>query len=71
MAARQIGEDGAQLAPGLRLTEITNRLNSALKRARQGIRTPTACLEGTGAAITPASREWLKYSVLRQRRALA
>src|SRR5438094_4183180 len=31
-------------------------------RARQGIRTPTTCLEGTGAAVTPASRDGSKYT---------
>jgi hypothetical protein len=31
-------------------------------RARQGIRTPTACLEGTSAAVTPASRDGSKYT---------
>ena len=31
-------------------------------RARQGIRTPTTCLEGTGAAVTPASRDGPKYT---------
>jgi hypothetical protein len=30
--------------------------------ARQGIRTPTTTLEGSGAAVTPASRDGSKYT---------